>query len=208
MSIVKLNNQGVKNATSFGSITGLGSMTFIKKLTASSSSTLSFVDGASSVVLDNTYKEYLFTFNNIHPATNGAAFTFQANASGGSGYNETITSTQFQAYHKEDGSASGLGYNSGNDQAQGTGFQKLNGNIRNDNDASGAGYLHIFDPSSTTFVKHFIAVMVEPEDGSPTPLANLYTAGYFNTTSALDEFQFKMDSGNIDAGDICLYGIA
>jgi len=208
MSIVKLNNQGVKNATSFGSITGLGSMTFIKKLTASSSATLSFVDGASSVVLDNTYKEYLFTFNNIHPATNGAAFTFQANASGGSGYNETITSTQFQAYHKEDGSASGLGYNSGNDQAQGTGFQKLNGNIRNDNDASGAGYLHIFDPSSTTFVKHFIAVMVEPEDGSPTPLANLYTAGYFNTTSALDEFQFKMDSGNIDAGDICLYGIA
>tara|TARA_R110001592_G_scaffold68665_1_gene210473 strand:- start:6 stop:632 length:627 start_codon:yes stop_codon:yes gene_type:complete len=208
MSIVKLNNQGVKNATSFGSITGLGSMTFIKKLTASGSSTLSFVDGASSVVLDNTYKEYLFTFNNIHPATNGAAFTFQANASGGSGYNETITSTQFQAYHKEDGSASGLGYNSGNDQAQGTGFQKLNGNIRNDNDASGAGYLHIFDPSSTTFVKHFIAVMVEPEDGSPTPLANLYTAGYFNTTSALDEFQFKMDSGNIDAGDICLYGIA
>ena len=208
MSIVKLNNQGVKNATAFGSITGLGSMTFIKKLTASGSSTLSFVDGASSVVLDNTYKEYLFTFNNIHPATNGAAFTFQANASGGSGYNETITSTQFQAYHKEDGSASGLGYNSGNDQAQGTGFQKLNGNIRNDNDASGAGYLHIFDPSSTTFVKHFIAVMVEPEDGSPTPLANLYTAGYFNTTSALDEFQFKMDSGNIDAGDICLYGIA
>jgi hypothetical protein len=208
MSIIKLNNQGVKNATAFGSITGLGSMTFIKKLTASSSATLSFVDGTDGVVLDNTYKEYLFTFKNIHPATNGAAFTFQANASGGSGYNETITSTQFQAYHKEDGSASGLGYNSGNDQAQGTGFQKLNGNIRNDNDASGAGYLHIFNPSSTTFVKHFTAVMVEPEDGSPTPLANLYTAGYFNTTSALDEFQFKMDSGNIDAGDICLYGIA
>ena len=208
MSIVKLNNNGVKNATAFGSITGLGSMTFIKKLTASSSSTLSFVDGASGVVLDNTYKEYLFTFKNIHPATNGAAFTFQANASGGSGYNETITSTQFQAYHKEDGSASGLGYNSGNDQANGTSFQKLNGNIRNDNDASGSGEVYIFNPSSTTFVKHFMAVMVEPEDGSPTPLANLYTAGYFNTTSAIDEIQFKMNTGNIDAGDICLYGIA
>ena len=100
-----------------------GAMTFIKKLTASSSATLSFVDGSSSVVLDNTYKEYLFTFNNIHPATNGAAFTFQANASGGSGYNETITSTQFQAYHKEDGSAYGIGYNGSNDQAQGTSFQ-------------------------------------------------------------------------------------
>ena len=95
MSIVKLNNNGVKNATAFGSITGLGSMTFIKKLTASASATLSFVDGSDGVVLDDTYKEYYFTFNNIHPATNGAAFTFQANASGGSGYNETITSTQF-----------------------------------------------------------------------------------------------------------------
>ena len=206
MSIIKLSNNGVKNATVFGSV-GSGAMTFIKKLTASSSATLSFVDGSSSVVLDNTYKEYLFTFNNIHPATNGAAFTFQANASGGSGYNEYITSSQFQQYHKEDGSASGIGYNTSNDQAQGTSFQKLNGNIDGANDACGDGYLHLFNPSSTTFVKHFIAVMVEPEDGSPTPIANLYTAGYFNTTSAIDEIQFKMSSGNIDAGDICLYGI-
>jgi len=185
-----------------------GSMTFIKKLTASSSATLSFVDGASSVVLDNTYKEYLFTFNNIHPATNGAAFTFQANAAGGSGYDETIQSTQFQAYHKEDGSASGKGYNNSNDQVNGTGFQKLNGNIRDDNDASGAGYLILFDPSSTTFQKQFVAYMGEPEDGSPTPLASLHTAGYFNTTAAIDEVQFKFSSGNIDAGDICLYGIS
>ena len=185
-----------------------GAMTFIKKLTASSSATLSFVDGSSSVVLDNTYKEYLFTFNNIHPATNGAAFTFQANASGGSGYNETITSTQFQQYHKEDGSASGIGYNGSNDQAQGTSFQKINGNIRNDNDASGAGYLRLFNPSSTTFVTNFLAYMGEPEDGSPTPLATLYTAGYFNTTAAIDEIQFKFSSGNIDSGDICLYGIS
>ena len=207
MSIIKLSNNGVKNATAFGSV-GSGAMTFIKKLTASSSATLSFVDGSSSVVLDNTYKEYFFTFKNIHPATDGAEFRFQANASGGNGYNETITSTQFQVYHKEDGSASGLNYNSGNDQAQGTSFQNLNGNIDGANDACGDGYLHLFNPSSTTFVKHFMAVMVEPEDGSPTPLANLYTAGYFNTTSAIDEIQFKMSSGNIDAGDICLYGIA
>ena len=74
MSIIKLNNNGVKNATAFGSITGLGSMTFIKKLTASSSATLSFVDGASSVVLDNTYKEYVFTFKDIHPASENPFF--------------------------------------------------------------------------------------------------------------------------------------
>ena len=206
MALVKYNNNSISAVTSAASIPS-GAMTHIKTLTASSSSTLSFVDGSDGVTLDSTYPIYLFKFINVHPATNGAAFTFQANASGGSGYNETITSTQFQAYHKEDGSASGLGYNSGNDQANGTSFQKLNGNIRNDNDASGSGEVYIFNPSSTTFVKHFMAVMVEPEDGSPTPLANLYTAGYFNTTSAIDEFQFKFSSGNIDAGTIKLYGI-
>ena len=206
MALVKYNNNSISAVTSAASIPS-GAMTHIKTLTASSSATLSFVDGSDGVTLDSTYPIYLFKFINVHPATNGAAFTFQANASGGSGYNETITSTQFQAYHKEDGSASGLGYNSGNDQANGTSFQKLNGNIRNDNDASGSGEVYIFNPSSTTFVKHFMAVMVEPEDGSPTPLANLYTAGYFNTTSAIDEFQFKFSSGNIDAGTIKLYGI-
>jgi len=205
MSIVKLNNRGVKNATAFGSITGLGSMTFIKKLTASSSSTLSFVDGSSDVVLDDTYKEYLFTFNNIHPATDNANFQFQANVSGGSGYNETITSTYFQAYHKEDGSGGGLAYSTSNDQAQGTSFQTIGQGVGNDNDQNANGYLHLFNPSSTTFVKHFISTcqINHYQDYSQ----NEFVAGYFNTTSAIDEIQFKMSSGNYD-GDICLYGIA
>ena len=98
MSIVKLNNQGVKNATAFGSITGLGSMIFIKKLTASSSATLSFVDGSDGVVLDNTYKEYVFTFNNIHPSSGGNNFTFQADTGTNTNYNQTITSTSFRAF--------------------------------------------------------------------------------------------------------------
>jgi len=205
MSIVKLNNQGVKNATAFGSITGLGSMVFIKKLTASSSGTLSFVDGASGVVLDNTYKEYLFTFKNIHPATNAAFFTFQANAAGGSGYNETITSTMFTAYHEEDGSDSGLAYVTSGDQANGTAFQQIARGTRNEADDNCSGYLHLFNPSSTTFVKHYMACA----NTVGTAESDVYhTAGYFNTTSAIDEIQFKMSSGNIDAGDICLYGIA
>ena len=204
MSIVKLNNNGVKNATAFG-IVSSGSMTFIKKITASSSATLSFVDGSSDVVLDNTYKEYLFTFKNIHPATDGAAFTFQANASGGSGYNEYITSSQFQQYHKEDGSASGIGYNTSNDQAQGTSFQKLNGNIDSANDACGDGYLHLFNPSSTTFVKHFMSRGSSVHDASA--IQDHYVAGYCNVTVAIDAVQFSMNSGNIDAGTIKLYGI-
>jgi hypothetical protein len=206
MSIIKLNNNGVKNATAFGSITGLGSMVFIKKLTASSSATLSFVDGASSVVLDNTYKEYLFTYNNMHPATDGANFTFQGNSAGGSGYNETMTTTSFRAFHNEADSDADLAYSTGNDQAQGTAFQQITDNIGNVSDESASGTLHLFNPSSTTFVKHFISTSNTYQNSNYS--MNTFTAGYFNTTSAIDEIQFKMSSGNIDAGDICLYGIA
>ena len=183
-----------------------GSMTFIKKLTASSSDTLSFVDGTSDVVLDNTYKEYMFTFKDIHPETSGTKLSFQGNAAGGSGYNETITSTSFEAYHNEDDTGTpALGYRAAGDQAQGTAFQELGGGMGNDNDNSLSGYLHIFNPSSTTFVKHFIATVNYAYLSSYTD--NSFTAGYFNTTSAIDEIQFKMSSDAIDAGDICLYGI-
>ena len=205
MSIVKLNNRGVRSASAFGSITGLGEMTFIKKQTASSSATISFVDGTSDVVLDNTYKEYLFTFNNIHPASDTQRFTFQGNAAGGSGYNETITSTAFKAYHFEDDSSTALTYDTNEDQAQGTAFQPLSSTCGNDNDQHYSGYLHLFNPSSTTFVKHFISRGVVAHDENL--MIDDYFAGYFNTTSAIDEIQFKFESGNIDAGDICLYGI-
>ena len=207
MALIKLNNRGVRNVSTFGSVGG-GSMTFIKTLTASSSATLSFEDGSASVVLDDTYKEYMFTFNNIHPQTDSEEFTFQGNAAGGSGYNETITSTTFAAQHGESDSPTELSYDGTADQAQGTGFQQLSAH----NDVGGAeadeslsGYLHLFNPSSTTFVKHFIAVT--QYSGWESRSVNSYTAGYFNTTSAIDEIQFKMSSGNIDAGDICLYGI-
>ena len=207
MSIVKLNNRGVKNATAFGSgVTSLGSMTFIKKLTASSSATLSFVDGASSVVLDNTYKEYLFTFKDIHPASNTQRFTFQTSTNTGSSYGVTVTSTAFGTYQYENDSDRGLANDSNNDgRNQETTFQPVTNTIGNGNDECGAGFLHLFNPSSTTFVKHFIsnACILHNEDLCSTRL----NAGYFNTTSAIDAVQFKFESGNIDAGDICLYGI-
>ena len=206
MSLVKYNNNSISAVTSAASIPS-GAMTLIKTLTASSSSTLSFVDGSSDVVLDSTYPIYVFKFINIHPATDDKAFSFQANASGGSGYNETITSTQFQAYHREDDGAAALNYNSGSDQAQGTSFQDISGLLSNDNDASASGELFIYNPSSTTFVKHFMSKFQDMEAGTSKVSVQLYTAGYFNTTSAIDEFQFKMTSGNIDAGTIKLYGI-
>ena len=185
-----------------------GSMTFIKKLTASSSSTLSFVNGASGVVLDNTYKEYVFTFKNIHPASDGNRFLFQSSTDTGSSYGVTITSTFFKAFHNEADSSSGVSYDGNNDLAQSTNFQQLNldADLGADNDQSLCGTLQIFNPSSTTFVKHFIATTNFNHSGDYT--IQCFIAGYFNTTSAIDGMQFKMNSGNIDAGDICLYGIA
>ena len=205
MGLVKLNDRGVRSATTFGSL-NLGSMVFIKKLTASASGTLSFVDGTSDVVLDDTYKEYLFTLKDIHPSNVDVdGIKFQANAAGGSGYDETITSTYFRSTHDEAGTGGAVAYQASQDQAQGTGFQNIGQNVGTDNDQTVSGYLHIFNPSSTTFVTHFIARTNNYHQDDKS--RDVYVAGYFNTTAALDEFQFKFSAGNIDAGDICLYGI-
>ena len=181
-----------------------GAMVFIKKLTASSSSTLSFVNGSSDVVLDSTYKEYIFIYNNIHPATNDVSLMFNLSADTGSNYNVAKTTTFFRARHKEDDSSNALEYRTSQDHAQGTGAQQLAGS-GNDNDQAISGTLTLFNPSSTTFAKHFIATNNAIDEGDGT--RNNFIAGYANTTSAIDAVQFSFASGNIDAGDICLYGI-
>jgi hypothetical protein len=180
-------------------------MVFIKKLTASSSSTLDFLNGSSDVVFDSTYKEYVFTFKDIHPSNDGVFLTFQADTGTNTNYNQTITSSYFTAYHFEDGSSTGLSYITSGDQAQGTSFQRVSQQIGNDNDQAVSGTLQIFNPADTTFVKHFMGncASIANDDG-PT---NTFSAGYFNTTTALTRVQFKMSAGTIDAGDICLYGI-
>jgi len=205
MSIVTLNDRAVRSVTAFGSL-NTGSMVFIKKLTASSSSTLSFVNGSSNVVLDSTYKEYVFTFKDIHPsATNIDGLTFQGSTDGGSSYGVNITSTYFRSTHDEDGSNGALAYQASQDLAQSTNFQNIGQSVGADNDQSLAGILQLFNPSSTTFVKHFIARTNNAHQSDKT--RDVFTAGYFNTTSAINAIQFKINTGNIDAGDICLYGI-
>ena len=206
MALIKLNNKAVSNATAFGSISSLGSMVFIKKLTASSSATLSFVDGTDGVVLDDTYKEYVFTFKDIHPATDVQRFTFQASINTGSSYGVTLTSSSFGAYHYEDDSAAGVSYDTNDDLAQSTAYQPLTNTMGNGNDECGSGTLTLFNPSSTTFVKHWISNTLSYHNENI--VGGRMNAGYMNTTSAVDAIQFKMASGNIDAGDICLYGIA
>jgi hypothetical protein len=202
MALIKLNNRGVRNVSAFGSVVG-GSMTFIKKLTASSSATLSFVDGSSDVVLDDTYKEYLFTFKNIHPETDTANFTVGFR-DGSTDYDATKTTTYFRAYHSEADSTA-FGYKTDQDIAQGTGFQNLCYSLDGDADGNTAGYLHLFNPSSTTFVKHFMA-RISCVHSAPEA-HDSYIAGYCNTTTAIDAVQFKMSTDSIEAGDICLYGI-
>ena len=206
MSIVKLNNKAVSNATVIGSISSLGSMTFIKKLTASASATLSFVDGTDGVVLDDTYKEYVFTFKNIHPETDFRFFTFNMSTDGGSNYNVVKTSTAYSAYHLENDSDAGLSYQTGKDLAQSTDFQILNNNVGNVSDENISGSMSLFNPSSSVFVKHFISNV--NENSYDNYCINTYIAGYGNTQSVVNAIQFKFDSGSIDAGDICLYGIA
>ena len=199
MSIVKLNNRSVKDVTAFGSISSLGSLTHIATQTASSSASLSFTSG-----IDSTYKEYIFYFVNIHPATDNANFTFNMSIDSGSNYNVDKTTTFFYAYHNEGGSATALQYRTDYDLT-GTGFHILAAEVGNGDDETASGYVHLFNPSSTTFVKHFLS-RASHYQGSNYMIDN-YTGGYGNTTSAVDAVQFKMSSGNIDAGDICLYGI-
>ena len=183
----------------------LGAMVHIKTLTASSSGTLSFVNGASSVVLDDTYPIYKFEFIDIHPATNEAYFSFQVDTGTNTNYNIAVTSTAFDAYNYESGGSPALTYRSGNDQAQGTAFQRVTSSGGSDNDQNFAGTIHLYNPSSATFVKHFMCTSNTTSHDDST--ANSNYAGYFNTTTALTRVQFKMSSGNIDSGKIKLYGI-
>ena len=182
-----------------------GNMTFIKKLTASSSGTLSFVNGASSVVLDSTYKEYMFIFKDIHPGTDDVQFQINFSADTGSNYNVTKTTTNFVAWHDEGDSSTNLSYRTGEDLAQSTAFLNVNNSLGTDADQTLSGTLHLFNPSSTTFVKHFFSNTNNYHKDNYSN--NVYMAGYGNTTSAIDAVQFKMSSGNIDAGTIVLYGI-
>jgi len=192
------------NANGFATISP-GSMTLIKTLTASSSANLSFVHGASDVVLNSTYPVYLFKFINIHPATNDYHFMLNFSIDSGSNYNVTKTTTYFRARHKEDDNTAELGYSSGFDIAQGTGDVTIFDSVSTNNDASWSGEMYLFNPSSTTFVKHFISRI---QGMSNSPLSNdVYSAGYANTTSAVNGVKFLVNSGNIDAGTIKLYGI-
>jgi hypothetical protein len=198
MPLIKLNDRSIKDVTSLPF--GVGNLVLISSQTASNSASISFTTGINS-----TYKEYQFYFIDIHPRNDDVYFTFNLSTDGGSNYNVTKTTTVFNAYHDEADTASALAYRTGDDLAQGTGFQRLeSASLGNGADESCAIFMQLFNPSSTTYVKHFISVS-NGYDASNYSVNN-YVAGYANTTSAINAVQFKMESGNFD-GTIAMFGV-
>lgn len=202
MALVKYNDNSISAITSTGLATG--AMVLIKSITASSDSTISFVDGSSDVDLDATYPIYKFEFNSIHPSADSNQFRINFSTDGGSNYNVAKSSTVWRAIHSEGGSH-GSGYNTSNDLANATGVQILASSLGADADHTTQGYLWLFNPSSTTFYKHFLARVstTESDDGT----MDFFVAGFCATTSAINAAQFSMTSGNVDAGKIKLYGL-
>ena len=194
------NGTTLLDAGALDSGVATGSMTLLSTSTASSSATIDFTSGINS-----TYKEYIFKYTDIHPQTDTANFSFQTDTGTNTSYNQTVTSTFFQAIHAEGDGSEEISYNTGNDHAQQTGFQIIAENTNADADGCVAGILHLFEPSSTTFVKHFAGNFQSIAHSNRTN--NQYPAGYFNTTTAITRVRFKFSGGNIDSGTIKMYGI-
>jgi len=201
MALNFANNNSLSAITSLPASITSGAMTLLSTQTASSSSTIDFTSG-----IDSTYDEYVFKFYDIHPGSN-ATFGFQVDTGTNTSYTQNIVSSTFKAYHNEAGGDTSLGYASGDDQAQGSAMQPI-ALISTSNDDSASGYLHLFDPSNTTFVKHFFATSNGVKAISGQYSYHMFTAGYINTTTAITRVQFKTSSGNIDSGVIKLYGIS
>ena len=188
---------------------GLGSMKLIKDLSISSGTgTVSFVNGSASVVIDSTYKTYIFKCINLHPSADNSErhIGFQASTNAGSSYGISATQSFVQNGHGETSGSTSTAYDQYYDQAASTGFIALNKDVGADNDQASNAELWLFNPSNTSYMKQFIcrANSSERADSSNNP----WVGGYFHTTSAIDAIQFKMTADDVDAGNIKLYGIA
>lgn len=197
MALIKLNNRSIKDVTSLPF--GVGTLVHIQSQTASNSSSISFTTGINS-----TYKEYQFYFIDIHPRTDDRNLTFNLSTDGGSNYNVTKTTTAFFAFHYESDAYTGVRYETPQDLAQSTSDQQVIFQIGSDADQSGSGSLQLFNPSSTTYVKHFISNTTCST--SDDACFNTFVAGYGNTTSAINAVRFQMSSGNFD-GTIAMFGV-
>ena len=205
MALKTANNQSMTAISSLPSGVSAKSMVLLSTSTASGASNVSFTSG-----IDSTYDEYIFKFYDMNPATDDCSFSFQGSIDAGSNYNVTATTTAFVALHNEDDTAASVSYATGQDHAQQTTFINLAHAVGNGADESASGHLHLFNPSSTTFVKHFISRINSMHSGNRS--YDNYRAGYFNNTNDIDAVQFdfrKVSDGSSDTFDgvIKMYGV-
>ena len=190
-----------------GSMTsGLGgALTLIKRSVASSAGSLAFMNGSNNVVFDSTYKEYIITITNWNPATDdkNGEFSFSTN---GSNFGIAKTSTYFRATHNEGDTDAGIEYRSAQDLAQSTGNQILCEQMGSGSDENSCAILHIYNPGSTTFVKHFMGVASTMTHNNQCLQDRV--AGYINTTSAVVGIKFECESGASFDGIFTLYGVS
>ena len=195
-----INDTSVASISELEQIATGGGLNLISSQTASGSASIEFTTG-----LDSTYDIYKFEFINIHAQTNAIFFQFNLSTDGGSNYNVTKTTTYISTRHNEADNYQELSYQGGLDLAQSTSDQYLMENIGNENDESGSGFLYLFSPSSSTYVKHFMTRTNHYEHNNVS--IDVMVGGYGNTTNPIDAIKFSMSSGNIDAGTIRMYGI-
>ena len=203
MSLVKYNNNSISSITTAGQLAS-GSLVPISEQTASGSASIEFTTG-----IDSTYPIYRFEFISIHPSSNATDLEFNLSTDSGSNYNVTKTTTFFRAYNYEDDGGAGLDYIGARDLAQSTGYQDILNEISNQDKSSGCGHMYLYNPSSTTFVKHFTSTTnIRYSNSGFTSFfsSNNFIAGYGNTTSSINAVKFQMSSGTFD-GTIKLYGI-
>jgi len=198
MAVVSANNNSLSAITALpASITG-GALTLLSTATASDSSTITFDSG-----IDSTYKEYIVKWINVHPNSNDQQLTVNFR-DGSTAYDATKTSSAFRVGIGENGSSSEFAYQTGQDLAQSTGIQSIH-YTANQDEASSSGILHLFDPSNTTFVKHYILINSADRNGQ---CEQQYIAGYCNVTAAIDGIQFGTNTSTIGSGTFKLYGIS
>ena len=209
MALISVSNNALQNITAVPASVASGALILLSTQTANSSASIEFTSG-----IDSTYDSYIFSFINLNPDT-ATQFRFNGSANGGVNYNQNIQSTAFQSFHREDDSSTSLNYRAGDDLTNGTdtdgnpnSYAILTNTVGSNSDESCSGYLQIFNPSSTTYVKHFISriQVYYNRTGSDSASHEQYYAGYFNTTSAINAFDFKFNTGNFD-GVIKLYGV-
>jgi len=198
MALLYHNNNSISNITSFAQVPA-GDMKLLSTATASSSASISF----NSTYINSDFKLYKFEWVNTAPST-GADMTVNFSTDNGSNYNVTKTTTLFTTTHYTNDSFTELGYNTGRDLAQSTAELQLQGNIGTQSDMGVSGNLYLFNPSSNTYVKHFLS---RNNLAHQTYTTTWFVAGYCNTSTAVNSVRFKYTAGTVNVGTFKLYGI-